>query len=175
MCTLMHVLFGTQSHTCFFFFFSFIFISWRLITSQHCSGFGRLIHVFALSESDVDHPAFAFCPWAYISPQDQSDPDAEEKEGSGYRNRRQGSENSSPGLGVEGGAHASLPSPPCLFSLLVSLTTPGSFSCFLRCWRRCAEMKMQALDCNLYLSSSCPHCAPSSGRGPEATEEQPVL
>ena len=82
----MHVLFGIQSHP----------------------------HGFALSESDVDHPAFSFCPWAHISPQDQSDRDAEEEEGSGYRNRRQGSENSSPGLGVEGGAHASLPSPPCL-------------------------------------------------------------
>ena len=80
----MHVLFGIQSHP----------------------------HGFALSESDVDHPAFAFCPRAYISPQDQSDGDAEEGEGSGYRHRRQGSENSSPGLGVEGGAHASLPSPP---------------------------------------------------------------
>ena len=69
-----------------------------------------LIHVFALSESDVDHPAFAFCPWAYISPQDQSDRDAEEEEGSRYRNRRQGSENSSPGLGVEGGGKHLYPS-----------------------------------------------------------------
>ena len=27
----------------FFFFWSFIFISWRLITSQHCSGFGHTL------------------------------------------------------------------------------------------------------------------------------------
>ena len=27
----------------FIFFFSFIFISWRLITSQHCSGFGHTL------------------------------------------------------------------------------------------------------------------------------------
>lgn len=47
-------------------------------------------YIFALSESDADHPASAFCPSAHVSPRDLSDCDAEEEEGSGSWNPEPG-------------------------------------------------------------------------------------
>ena len=40
----------------FFFFFSFIFISWRLITSQHCSGFCHTLTWISHGVTCVPHP-----------------------------------------------------------------------------------------------------------------------
>ena len=39
-----------------FFFFSFIFISWRLITSQHCSGFGHTLTWISHGVTCIPHP-----------------------------------------------------------------------------------------------------------------------
>ena len=40
----------------FFFFLSFIFISWRLITSQHCSGFGHTLTWISHGVTCIPHP-----------------------------------------------------------------------------------------------------------------------
>ena len=40
----------------FFFFFSFIFISWRLITSQHCSGFCHTLTWISHGVTCIPHP-----------------------------------------------------------------------------------------------------------------------
>ena len=40
----------------FFFFFSFIFISWRLITSQHCSGFCHTLTWTSHGFTCIPHP-----------------------------------------------------------------------------------------------------------------------
>ena len=54
---------GTTTHssilfffTLFIFFFSFIFISWRLITSQHCSGFGHTLTWISHGATCIPHP-----------------------------------------------------------------------------------------------------------------------
>ena len=39
-----------------FFFFSFIFISWRLITSQHCSGFCHTLTWISHGVTCIPHP-----------------------------------------------------------------------------------------------------------------------
>ena len=41
---------------CFFFFFSFIFISWRLITSKHCSGFCHTLTWISHGVTCIPHP-----------------------------------------------------------------------------------------------------------------------
>ena len=48
----------TQSfiHTSFFFFFSFIFISWRLITLQYCSGFCHILTWISHGFTCIPHP-----------------------------------------------------------------------------------------------------------------------
>ena len=40
----------------YFFFFSFIFIIWRLITSQHCSGFGHTLTWISHGVTCIPHP-----------------------------------------------------------------------------------------------------------------------
>ena len=40
----------------FFLFFSFIFISWRLITSQHCSGFCHTLAWISHGVTYIPHP-----------------------------------------------------------------------------------------------------------------------
>ena len=40
----------------FYFFFSFIFINWRLITSQHCSGFGHTLTWISHGVTCIPHP-----------------------------------------------------------------------------------------------------------------------
>ena len=44
----------------FFSFFSFIFISWRLITSQHCSGFCHTLTWISHGVTCIPHPNFRF-------------------------------------------------------------------------------------------------------------------
>ena len=48
-----------KPHICFFFlffFFSFIFINWRLITSQHCSGFCHTLTWISHGVTCIPHP-----------------------------------------------------------------------------------------------------------------------
>ena len=46
----------------FFFFFSFIFISWRLITLQHCSGFCHTLKWISHGFTCIPHP----CPPSHL-------------------------------------------------------------------------------------------------------------
>ena len=45
-----------RPHFFFFSFFSFICISWRLITSQHCSGFGHTLTWISHGVTCIPHP-----------------------------------------------------------------------------------------------------------------------
>ena len=77
--TLGNFFFFLGLHLCFYFFFPFIFISWRLITLQYCSGFAihwhesaMDLHVFPILipsdqlfwSSTLNHfrPFFLLCP-----------------------------------------------------------------------------------------------------------------
>ena len=47
---------GTLKNLLFFFFFSFVFISWRLITLQYCSGFCHTLTWISHGFTSISHP-----------------------------------------------------------------------------------------------------------------------